>query len=242
MDLFVPKVVEGHKSCPCIVWICGGAFMMVDHAVWMPEMLRFARAGYVVASIEYRTTNEAPFPAQLIDCKSAIRYLRAHAKEFCIDPSRIFVMGESAGGTMACLLGTTAGHSEFDQGDWLEYSSAVQGVVDFYGVTQVDPIEKSLGPVPHWAFDAFISEGFTHEDGKIASAVEYVSPATPPVLFLHGSQDPLVKLEQSERFYEALTNCGVPTDFLILEGASHGDDLFYQDEIVERILAFMEKL
>lgn len=243
MDLIVPKVREGHKPCPCIVWICGGAFMVVDHSVWMPEMLHFARNGYVVASIEYRTSNEAPFPAQLIDCKSAIRYLRAHAKEFCIDPERIFVMGESAGGTMACLLGTTAGHPEFEQGDWLEQSSAVQGVVDFYGVTKIKPLPHVTGgTVPYYAFDAFIAEDFTEEMGKKASALEYVSPSTPPVLILHGTEDPLVSMDQSERFYELLQANGVRTDLLIVAGASHGDDLFYQQAMADRILAFLESI
>ena len=243
MDLIVPKVREGHKSCPCIVWICGGAFMVVDRSVWMPEMLHFARNGYVVASIEYRTSNEAPFPAQLMDCKSAIRYLRAHAKEYCTDPGKVFVMGESAGGTMACLLGTTAGCPEFEQGDWLDYSSAVQGVVDFYGVTKIEPLPHITGTaVPYYAFDAFIAEDFTAEMGKKASALEYVSPHTPPVLILHGTEDPLVSMDQSERFYERLQENGVRTDLLIVEGASHGDDLFYQRVMDDRILDFLKSI
>lgn len=243
MDLIVPKVREGHKPCPCIVWICGGAFMVVDRSVWMPEMLYFARNGYVVASIEYRTSNEAPFPAQLIDCKSAIRYLRAHAKEYCIDPDKVFVMGESAGGTMASLVGTTADHPEFEQGDWLDYSSAVQGVVDFYGVTIVEPLPHVTGgAVPYYAFDAFVGEDFTPEMGKKASALEYISPNTPPVLILHGTEDPVVPIEHSERFYKRLQGSGVRTDLLIVEGASHGDDLFYQQVMADRILDFLRSI
>ena len=243
MDLIVPKAVQGHKPCPCVVWICGGAFMVVNRSVWMPEMLRFARKGYVVASIAYRTSNEAPFPAQLIDYKSAIRYLRAHAAEFCIDPDRIFAMGESAGGTMACLLGSTAGCGEFDQGDWLQESSAVQGVVDFYGVTKIEPLPHITGgAVPYYAFDAFIAEDFTPEMGRKASAMEYVSEKTAPTLILHGTLDPLVPMEQSRQFYARLQQYGVRTDLLILEGATHGDDLFYQDEIIERILDFLESV
>lgn len=243
MDLLIPKVIEGHKPCPCIVWICGGAFLVVDRSVWMPEMLRFARNGYVVASIEYRTSNEAPFPAQLIDCKSAIRYLRAHAKEYCIDPDRIFVMGESAGGTMACLIGTTGGCPEFEKGDWLDQSSAVQGVVDYYGVTKIRPIPHVTGRiVPYYAFDAFIAEDFTEEMGKKASAVEYVSKHSAPTLILHGAKDPMVSMDQSEGFYELLQKNGVRADLVIVEGATHGDDLFYQDAIADRILAFLESL
>lgn len=242
MDLIVPRNVSVHKPCPCIVWICGGAFMAVDRSVWMPEMLRFARAGYVVASVEYRLTGDAPFPAQLIDCKSAVRYLRAHSKEYCIDPNRIFAMGESAGGALASLLGTTAGHPEFEAGEWLDYSSAVQGVVDFYGLVKVVPCADPIPGLPKWILDAFIFDNFTEADGIAASAVDYVTPDTPPVLILHGSADMVVDPAQSVLFYEALQHCGVRSDFLMLEGAIHGDDLFYQDEIVHRILAFLSEI
>ena len=242
MDLLVPKAVEGHKPCPCIVWICGGAFMAVDRSVWMPELLRFARAGYVVASVEYRLTGDAPFPAQLIDCKSAVRYLRAHSKEYCIDPNRIYAMGESAGGALASLLGTTAGHPEFEQGDWLEYSSDVQGVVDFYGLVKVAPAADPTPGLPKWILDAFIFDDFTEEDGKAASAVDYVTRDCPPVLILHGSDDTVVDPTQSVMFYETLQRCGVRSDFLMLEGAAHGDDLFYQDEMIDRILAFLGQI
>ena len=243
MDLIVPKQRMGHKPCPVIVWICGGAYMVVDHSVWMPEMARFARAGYVVASIEYRTTNEAQFPAQLIDVKSAIRYLRAHAQQYCIDPDRIFVMGESAGGTMACLLGTTGNMTEYDQGDHLDVSSRVQGVVDFYGLTDMDPNARITGgAVPYWTMDAFLGTENAPQNARIASAVNHIGPDTPPMMILHGSEDPVVPLSQSQRLYEVLQENGVKSEFLILEGASHGDDRFYQDEMVDRILAFLDRI
>lgn len=243
MDLIIPKQRTGHKPCPVIVWICGGAYMVVDHSVWMPELVRFARAGYVVASIEYRTTNEAHFPAQLIDVKSAIRYLRAHAQQYCIDPDRIFVMGESAGGTMACLLGTTGNMTEYDQGDDLAFSSSVQGVVDFYGLTNMDPNARiSGGAVPYWTMDAFLGAQDAASQAQRASAVNHVSQDTPPFMILHGSEDPVVPLEQSQRLYDVLQENGVNSEFLILEGAAHGDDRFYQNEMVERILAFLDRI
>lgn len=243
MDLIIPKQRNGHAPCPVIVWICGGAYMVVDHAVWMPEMVRFARAGYVVASIEYRTTNEASFPAQLIDVKSAIRYLRAHAREYCLDPDRIFVMGESAGGTMACLLGTTGDTDAYDQGDHLTFSSRVQGVVDFYGLTDMDPNARITGgAVPYWTMDAFLGGADAAGMAYKASAVNHVSSDTPPFMILHGSEDPVVPLEQSRRLYDTLVQNGVPAEFLILEGAAHGDDRFYQDEMAERIMAFFNKI
>lgn len=243
MDLIIPKQRNGHKPCPVVVWICGGAYMAVNHSVWMPEMVRFARAGYVVASIEYRTTNEAHFPAQLIDVKSAIRYLRAHAETYCIDAERIYVMGESAGGTMACLLGTTGDMPEYDQGDYLGFSSRVQGVVDFYGLTSMEPGACSTGgPIPYWTLDAFLGTEDGKKNAHCASAVEHVNPNTPPFMILHGTQDPIVPISQSQSLYDALIKNNIKTEFLILEGGYHGDDMFYQDTIIERILAFLNSL
>ncbi len=161
MDLIVPKTLDDHAPCPCVIWICGGAFMTVDRSVWMPELMPFAKAGFVVASVEYRTSNEAQFPAPLIDIKSAVRFLKAHADNYCIDPNNIFIMGESAGGTLACLAGVTMGDKNFEQGDYLDFDSDVKGVIDFYGLTDITrSARKSNPPVPFWAMEAFIGENF----------------------------------------------------------------------------------
>lgn len=121
MSIICPKNRDDHEAMPLIIWVCGGAFRVVDRAVWVPEMMYFARRGYIVASVEYRTSSEAVFPGALCDVKAAIRYLRAHAKDYCIDPERVVIMGESAGGTIASLAGVTGGCRKFDDGDFLEY-------------------------------------------------------------------------------------------------------------------------
>ena len=246
MDLIVPKNREEHRPCPCIIWICGGAFMVNDKSVWMPEMVRFARAGYAVASIEYRTSNEVSFPEPLKDVKAAIRYLRAHAAAYCLDPERFVVMGESAGGTMASLAGVTSHLTEYDEGDFLEHSSAVQGVVDFYGLTDMElsSEEPASGTdvVPDWAMKAFLGVSSYEENKERASAVRYVTQNTPPCLILHGTVDALVPVQQSITFYHKLKEAGVYTELYLLEGANHGDDLFFQDEMIERIERFLRQI
>ena len=252
MDLIVPKARRGHAPCPAVIWICGGAYRVVNRSVWLPEMLRFARAGYVVASIEYRTGNEAVFPAQLMDVKSAVRFLRAHAEEFCVDPERIYAMGESAGGTMASLLGATGETREFDRGDHLDASSAVQGVVDYYGVVDLSGAsaerdrkaakDSRSNDVPYFAFEEFLGVGYTEADARMASAKAYITPRTPPFMILHGEKDAVVPPEQSQALYETLESNGVPCDFLMLAGAGHGDDLFYQDEVTDRVIGFLNRL
>ena len=249
MDLIVPKNRAAHSACPAVVWICGGAYRVVNRSVWLPEMMRIARAGYVVAGIEYRTSNEAVFPAQLIDVKSAVRFLRAHAKEFCVDPDRIYAMGESAGGTMASLLGVTGDRKEFDQGDHLDRSSAVQGVVDYYGVVdlsgasaETDRMAASANPnnnVPYFAFEEFLGVGYGKAEAKKASAVRYISDQTPPFMILHGTGDIVVPMAQSEKLYDALQKKGVPCEFMVIEEAVHGDDLFYQDEVTDAVIHFL---
>ena len=138
MDIIAPKCCEGHRRLPAIVWICGGAFHTMDKSVWIPQMVHLAEKGYVVCSVEYRTSNEEPFPAPLEDIKSAIRYLRAHADNYAIDPEKIVAMGESAGGTLAALAGVTGDHPEYDRGDYMDHSSRVQAVVDFYGIADLE--------------------------------------------------------------------------------------------------------
>ena len=252
MDLIVPKNRTVHSACPTIVWICGGAYRVVNRSVWLPEMMRFARAGYVVASIEYRTSNEAIFPAQLIDVKSAVRFLRAHAKEYCVDPGKIFALGESAGGTMASLLGVTGNQKELDQGDHLDQTSAVQGVVDYYGVVDLSDASaekdrklaaaNQSNDVPYFAFEEFLGVGYGKAEADKASAIQYVSEETPPFMILHGTEDAVVSMAQSEKLYNTLQKAGIPCEFAVVEGAAHGDDLFYQDEMTDLVLSFLDRL
>lgn len=242
MDVIAPKVRENHSRCPAILWICGGAYRVVDRSVWLPELLYFARRGYVVASIEYRTTNESGFPAQLVDAKAAVRYLKAHAERFCIDPERICVMGESAGGTIASLLGVTGDIKMYDKGDFLEQSSNVRAVVDFYGPVNFNgDALNTREDIPSWATQDFLGSGYGKEDAEKASAVTYVCSQSPPFLILHGNGDELVPISQSEELYEKLQQQGVTAEYYILDGVGHGADEFYQEEVLEKIIRFLEK-
>lgn len=243
MDLIIPKHREGHAPCPAIVWVCGGAYRVVDHSVWIPEMLYFARKGYVVASIEYRTSNEAEFPAALIDCKAAVRYLKVHAKELCVDPERIFIMGESAGGTMASLVGVTGAIKEFEQGDNLNVDSTVKAVVDFYGGVDLIHVPPNEGPgVPPWVMEDFLGRNYTVETAAAASAITYVNENTPPFMILHGMSDPLVSPEQSKKFYDILKQQGIDAELYMFEGAGHGVDEFYQEEVLELVADFLARV
>lgn len=250
MDIIAPKVREGHEKCPLIIWICGGAFRVVDRSVWIPEMMYFARKGYIVASIEYRTSNESVFPASLVDGKAAVRYLKAHAEEFCIDSDRICVMGESAGGALASLIGFTGHLKEFEAGDYLDYDSSVNAVVSFYGVADMtnDFAAGKAGAgaynddVPPWTFEDYLGINYTKEVAEKSSAATYINETTPPIMLLHGADDTTVPIAQSEGFYEQLQKNGVECDFYVVEGAGHGDDAFYQPQILDVVDEFLKKV
>ena len=243
MDLIVPKNRAGHAPCPCIVWFCGGAFRVMDRAVWMPELLYFAEAGFVVASVEYRTGNEAIYPAPLCDAKAAIRFLRAHAGDYCIDPERIVSAGESAGGAIACLLGVTGEDKSLDLGDWLEQSSRVAAVVDYYGIADMTiSLEGFEGNdiIPPWMLEEVLGVRYTKEQAESASAIWRVTPSAPPHLILQGLDDQVVSPSQSRNYYEKLLENGVRAELLELEGAQHGDDLFFQNEVKDQVIRFLQ--
>lgn len=243
MDLIVPKHKQGHKACPAIIWVCGGAYRVVDRSVWIPEMMYFAHKGYVIASIEYRTSSEAKFPAALMDVKAAVRYLKAHAEELCIDPEKICIMGESAGGTLASLVGLTGGNKEFDQGDNLDVDSSVKAVVDFYGLVDLIHTSTNVTPdTPPWILQDFLGVDYTEETAMRASAVTYVNESAPPFLILHGAEDVVVPLEQSQCIFEALKKNEVETKLYVIEGAGHGADEFYQEEVLELVEDFLKRV
>ena len=246
MSLFVPKHKERClQPRPLLLWLCGGALHVMDHNIWMPQLLSFAERGFIVAGVEYRTVNEAPLPAPLIDVKAAIRYLRAHADRYCIDPGNVFIMGESAGGMLASLVGVTQGRGEFEQGDFLEQSSAVNAVVDIYGIADLRASYESNKQDRMRSVAALekvgTSEAEAMDNLDRFSVIRYVDKHTVPFLILHGTEDTTVDLSQSEKLYDRLTECGVPCDYYRLQGCEHGVDEFYQPEILNVAAEFMNK-
>jgi Esterase/lipase len=244
MSLLLPMSRAGKKR-PLILWLCGGAWFDVDKDVWIPELLPYAAAGYAVASIQYRLSNQAPFPAPLIDVKTAVRFLRANAENFGLDPSRFAVMGESAGGYLAAMLGATAARPEFEGEQWPGHSSAVQAVVDWYGPSDFLAMLDADCPDPYqrYASPENLLLGFCAKDrpaeSRAASPASYVGPETPPFLILHGNRDSQVPFAQSELLYAALERAGADATLVEIDGADHGSDEFVQPATNKLILDFL---
>lgn len=240
MDLIVPKRRAAGKPRPLLIWLCGGAFSVMDKSVWIPELTEYARRGYIVASLEYRTMQESCFPVPVMDIKAGIRYLKAHAEQYLIDSEKIAIAGESAGATLAGLAGMMRDR-KYDAGDYLEWSSEVQAVIDFYGISDMQLLKQDKSRLSEEVFLQFLDRGdrqLCHE----ASLLSHVDKNTPPFLLLHGEQDSTVPIIHSERLYEALEKKGVRTDFYRFPNAGHGDDRFYQEDTVGIADAFLKEV
>lgn len=226
LDLYLPEQAGTGKPLPVIIWVHGGAWLGGDKRDCPAR--RFLHKGYAVASINYRLSQHAIFPAQIEDCKSAIRWLRANAAEYNIDPQRFGAWGASAGGHLVALLGTTGDIKDFDKGGNLEFSSGIQAVCDFFGPTDLTKMSQFPSVMHHDAADSPESKliGGAIQDNKDAcrraNPITYVSRDDPPFLIVHGDKDPLVPHNQSELLYQALKDAGVPVSFHTVEGGGHG--------------------
>jgi acetyl esterase/lipase len=238
LDLYL--IAKDDTPRPVIVWIHGGAWRAgsKDGCPASP----FVEQGYAVASINYRLSQHAVFPAQIEDCKAAIRWLRAHAKDYHLDPDRIGVWGASAGGHLVALLGASGDVKELEgKGGNLDQSSRVQCVVDFFGPTdflqipgrQNDPKapEAQLigGPVQE-----------NKEKAARANPITYVTRDDPPFLIVHGEEDRTVPIGQSQLLDEALKKANVQSTFIRVPGAGHGGPGF-QTKVNKQVAEFFEK-
>jgi acetyl esterase/lipase len=230
LDLYAPRKA---RNVPLIVWIHGGAFLFGSKEGFPaePVPLHLLLEGYAVASINYRLSPEAVFPAQLEDCKAAVRWLRAHAESFGIDPNRIGVWGASAGGNLAALIGTTGGIRDFEVGENLGCSSRVQAVCDFYGPTdflQMDAHRLPDGQI-HNAPDSpeskLIGGPIQDHPDKVrrVNPITHVDQSAAPFLIVHGTLDRLVPFNQSQLLAAALEAAGALVTFHPVEGGGHGE-------------------
>jgi acetyl esterase/lipase len=247
LDLAFPKDANG--KLPLIVAIHGGGWSGGDKRGPMMMLLPLIRDGYAVASINYRLSQVAKFPSQVHDCKAAIRFLRAHAEEYHLHPDHIGIWGDSAGGHLVAMLGTTAGNKDLegDEGN-SDVSSRVQAVVDFYGPSDFLTINRQAPPDTAIHHDdpgspeaKLIGGAIPDNKDKAgqASPVHYVSRDAAPFLIMHGDVDKLVPLAQSIELRDALQKAGVEASLYIIGGQGHG----FRDhpELLPMIRAFFDR-
>jgi len=232
MDLYVPPAAaRSERPAPVAMYVHGGGpwgdrkmhglgALQANHegALFIPLQEKLNSHGVVVASIDYRLSPGTPWPAQIEDAKCAVRFLRAHAADLDIDPSRIGVWGSSGGGHLVSLLGLTKPKDGFDHGQYLNQSSAVQAVVDMFGPSDLNDLDDSD---PFGRFILQIALGSSAEVRRSASPITYVAPEAPPFLILHGTEDTMVPPHQSAELAQRLHAAGVSATLIEVEGAEH---------------------
>lgn len=212
---------------PAIVHIHGGGWRGGNKNSDKAKI--FAEHGFVGISINYRLSGIAKFPEGVHDCKTAIRWVRARAEQYNINPNRIGVTGSSAGGHLSALLGTAGGDKYLEgTGDYLDYSSYVQAVVDHFGPTDFLRMNDQPGRIDHFSPDSPESQWLggpiaeLHDLVQKANPITYIDKDDPPTLIIHGENDKLVIFNQSELLYKALKQAGVETKLVRVKNADHG--------------------
>jgi acetyl esterase/lipase len=259
LDLYIPAHTP---SPPVVVWVHGGAWRSGSKKD--PPLLPLANRGIAVASVDYRLSPVAKFPAQAHDIKAAIRFLRAKSSELGLNAERIAIAGGSAGGHLAALVGVTNGVKEFegDVGQNRDQSSDVQAIVVFYGASNLTTILSQSTPhglnvrVP--ALELFLEgqldetkskaviEGFSrgiatrpYDLARLASPVFNVDKADPPLLWYHGDQDPQMPINQAHEMIGAYKRQGLPARLEVVYGGVHGGKLFHTPEQLNQVAEFV---
>lgn len=245
LDIYLPPNAKG--KIPLVVWVHGGGWLSNDKYAdmgYMKETLQeIINQGYALASIDYRFSTQATFPAQMLDCNAAISYLVDHADQYQFDPEKMALMGFSAGGHLASMVGLSKNQ---DVNDFFlpgtNRSFTFKGVVDFYG-----PADLTLFP---GAIDAKSPEGLLigaapldrPDLAKMASPVSFVDEKDPPFLIIHGEKDDMVSPNQSHLLNSWLQVKKVPTELMVVPGAPHFGPMFDAPEIRNKVMDFLLKV
>jgi len=246
LDLYHPT--KRQSNAPLIIWVHGGAWRSGTKSD--VPIVSLLQHGFAIASIDYRLTPQAPFPAQVHDIKAAIRFLRSRASEYGVDPQRFIIAGSSAGGHLAALVGVSSGVSELAGTDPsnANESSAVAAIVSFYGASNLQTILSQSTPyglsvrVP--ALQLLLGgQPEDHPDkAKLASPTAHVDATDPPLFLIHGDQDPQMPIEQADELARAYRQAKLPVNMHVVKGGVHGGKGFYEPEVLTQVAEFLKSL
>ena len=254
MTLLVPRTAE---KKPAIIYFPGGGFTTTDYEKFIEMRFAFVKAGFVVAAAEYRVVPNK-FPAILEDGKSAVRFLKAHADAYGIDASQIGVLGDSAGGYLSQMVAVTGNEKQFDKGDNLHVDSTVQAAATLYGISDLRNIGAGFDEaiqkvhqspavteallVNGVAFNEYPGASILSDSDKAlaASSLGHIKKNLPPFLIMHGTEDKLVSPVKSEQLYEALKQNGNRVTYVKVQGAAHGDTVWFQKPIIDKVVTWFK--
>jgi acetyl esterase/lipase len=242
LDLYTP---ESGAGAPLVVWIHGGAWENGNKTA-MPLAAVIER-GFAVASLDFSPASRAPFPGQIHEIKAAIRFLRAQAKQYGYDASKIAIAGASSGAHLAAVVGTSNGRRELEGalGDHRNESSAVHAIVSYFAATNLTTILAQSTPFGLGIREPALKRllGAAPKDAepmaRLASPVFQVDASDPPLLLFHGDQDPQMPINQSHELEGAYEQQGLDVELVVVHGAAHGGDAFYSPDNVQRVAQFL---
>jgi len=221
LNIYKPKKLN--RSAPCLIFIHGGGWRTGKRSDYLPYLIDFAKQGYVTATISYRLIKKAKFPAAVKDVKCAVKWIRAHAQDYLIDPDKIAVVGGSAGGHLSMMIGYSSDDPEFDgECDFDSVSSQVQAVVNLYGPSDLTT-EYALS---RYEVADFIEPAYDQQPEMYqkASPINFITNDDPPTLIFQGTLDELVPVRQSDILKKTLEDVGVPSEYHRLKGWPHTMD------------------
>lgn len=243
LDIYLPANVQ---QPALIVWVHGGAWYLYDKKQYPKALIE---SGFALASVDFRQSTEAKYPAQVHDIKAAIRFLRAKAKDYGYRTDRIAIAGASSGGHLAAMVGVTNGHKELEGtlGDHLNTSSDVQAIVSYFGASNLTSIIAQSTPfglnVRRPALDRLLGgqPDAMPDLAKLASPVLHVDKSDPPLLLLHGDQDPQMPINQSHELEGGYEKLGLDAYLHVVHGAGHAGAVFYEGEHLKRAVEFLRR-
>jgi acetyl esterase/lipase len=243
LDLYQPSA----PHAPLLVWLHGGRWE-VGSKDRMP-LGGLVERGYAIASLDFRPASRARFPGQVHDIKAALRFLRARAPDYGYDATRIGILGESSGGHLAALVGTTNGHPELEGslGEHLGVSSEVHAIVSYFGASDLLTILAQSTPyglgIREPALKTLLGALPNENEAlaRLASPVFQVDTHDPPLLLLHGDQDPQMPINQSHELEGAYERAGLDAKLIVVHGAGHGGGAFFDTERTKLVAAFLDE-
>ncbi len=237
------------ENTPLVVFVPGSAFFWQNVKGVIPTVSLLANRGFAVAMVQYRGSEVAPFPAQMLDTKAAVRFMKMNAQKYKFSPDKVYLMGDSSGGHCALMAGLTAGLEPFEEEIYSEVSSGVKGIIDLYAPTDITKMNDELSSMEHSSPDSpegcLIGKRNVLEHPELAEptvVMNYVdsAKAIPPVLIFHGTNDELVPLGQSCMLYDKLVECNKEAAFYAIEKAHHGGREFWSDQVLDIMEEFIK--
>ncbi len=239
------------ENTPLVIYVPGSAFRWQNVKRVIPSISLLANRGFAIAMVQYRGSEVSPFPAQMLDTKAAVRFMKINAQKYGLNPDNVYLMGDSSGGHTVLMAGLTAGIEKFEEEIYSEVSSSVKGIIDLYGPTDITKMNDELSSLSHIEPDS--PEGCLLGRVNVLEHPELTGPTVvmnyidsareiPPILIFHGTNDELVPFGQSCMLYDKLVKCNKKATFYAIENAHHGGREFWSNQVLDIMEEFIKKV